>query len=1804
MKLYSSLSVALAAGALSALSGQLTAKEETKKFVPADAFKEVWVPPAPVKTKDITQPKRGARAQKPDVTLKLERTPSMKSLESARLLRKPLRATKEVPSEKERREVAKLLKRLDADGGHFNTANCAKIEKFVSDNPDSPFNVSLLLEKSRIEWTHGYFTLALDSLRDAWAIESADLTDEAARLRDIAFAELAEKLGNLGQREELRSLIAEAKERTLGGTAAEALIKAEEVLWFFDNQAEQNVFCGFTATNAVCVPLGHKPIFPDVHDEQEEREFIENGLSLYELRAHSHEAGGDIELYKRGNSKGIPVPSVIHWNFNHYSAITEQDGDLYRVKDFHLKVDTWVTLDALELQMSGYFAMSASVSVPAGFEPVDDAEAKTIFGRHCTHGRGDEGSDNGGGGNEDDCAMATYSFRFLNPGLELHDTPISYSPPYGPSINFKLNYDQRSTSIPDIQDFGNFGPRWTHNYLSYVDIVGSGTPASSVEVVFGDGTYFSYSYNTSAGTYTTAYGDRPRLDYIAAGAGGPAYQMTYNDGSIKIFGQGDSGSPTRFFLTEISDPQDNSVTLQYDANLRITSIFDALGQETTLSYTPDAGANVASDTDKIRSITDPFNRTALFKYTASGQLFQIIDPEGIVSEFSYDNGDFIDAFTTPYGTWTIDFGTVPNTTNNVNGLYIEVTDPYGDKERVEQFDASLSQYNPSGTETLAPSSVDVDGSSVSFMPKNSDLGWRNTFHWDKQQMQYHAGDYSKATVHNWLAENNTIVGVKASIKRPEEGRVWFNYPGQTSSHAPGTFDSPSKIVRAVEDETGTQTWSMSQNEYDANYGKLSKTIDPLGREVVYEYNPLGTVPGAITGIDLTAMKVKNASGSYETITSYSDYVGGLPQTITEASGLVTSYLYNTEGQTTQITLSKGGNSEVTKFIYDEDLDGTPDARGYLIEVQTTDPENPSGFVTVSRYTYDGFGRVRTETNVDGYTLTFDYDNFDRVTLISHPDTTTEQFVYKDLDLEAVKDRNGNWTRYGYDANRQLVFQQDPEGNITATEWCRCGDIRKVIDPKKNVTQWKRDAQGRPYEKIYPDGTKTTYTYQAHSGNLETITYANDQASGQPTVTYKYYIDGTLASADYTDPDTPDVSYAYNDPLARLTSHTDQLGTTAYSYVPFNGNQAGAGAPYETNGPWADDNIRFSYDWRNRLNKREILDDVVAVPGVLHSVEWQFDSLGRVMNEVNDLGTFTNVYNSGNLSARADAVQYPSSTGITASYDYYAITGSANDNRLKEIHYTGNGGSTLSKYSYEFDPAGRIKKWTQQQGATTAAIKHHTFDYDKASQLTEAVITNNGGTTLDSWSWQYDPAGNRQRESEGSGSDYSQYNNLNQLSQIGGDGTTLIEGTIDELALVNVNGSSAEVTSLAGGGFRFRKEVPVTEGSNTVTVEATDASGNTASQSYAITVGGVQKVLEYDLNGNLRYEKDSFGSVLREFQWDAKNRLIAIIDGAQISEFEYDGLDRRVRIIETENSVEVSNDVFIWIGGRIVQKRNATATALVRNFYNRGFSEGSSDYFLTKDHLGSIREVVAANGATVESRYEYNSWGEFTKTAGIGAESDFLYTGHLYHTESELFLAQYRAYNSENGRWLNRDPAGFIDGPNLYRYGLNDPIGKFDNNGLWVNFAIGAGIGLGFEAAAQIISGEFNPRALVVSTLTGALTGGVGAGIAKGIVGNGLRQIAGRGALNAGVGAGAGALGAAANCDDIVDGAVSGLVSGAAGSVLGDLGGSAARNALTDRYATVAGGAGETVTDALGDAGEIVTGTIISGVTSGVSTFVP
>lgn len=149
-------------------------------------------------------------------------------------------------------------------------------------------------------------------------------------------------------------------------------------------------------------------------------------------------------------------------------------------------------------------------------------------------------------------------------------------------------------------------------------------------------------------------------------------------------------------------------------------------------------------------------------------------------------------------------------------------------------------------------------------------------------------------------------------------------------------------------------------------------------------------------------------------------------------------------------------------------------------------------------------------------------------------------------------------------------------------------------------------------------------------------------------------------------------------------------------------------------------------------------------------------------------------------------------------------------------------------------------------------------------------------------------------------------------------------------------------------------------------------------------------------------------------------------------------------IPTSADLETKNETFVWCGPRICQKRSGST--VVRNYFEQGFEEGTTDYFYSRDRLGSVREVVGSDGTTIASRLSYGPWGAVTES-GSGAVSDFGFTGHYLDRPSGLNLTWFRAYDPNLGRWLSTDPIGLRGGLNLYGYVSNDPILRVDPLGL-------------------------------------------------------------------------------------------------------------------------------------------------------------
>ncbi|NCA78377.1 MAG: RHS repeat-associated core domain-containing protein, partial [Alphaproteobacteria bacterium] len=116
-------------------------------------------------------------------------------------------------------------------------------------------------------------------------------------------------------------------------------------------------------------------------------------------------------------------------------------------------------------------------------------------------------------------------------------------------------------------------------------------------------------------------------------------------------------------------------------------------------------------------------------------------------------------------------------------------------------------------------------------------------------------------------------------------------------------------------------------------------------------------------------------------------------------------------------------------------------------------------------------------------------------------------------------------------------------------------------------------------------------------------------------------------------------------------------------------------------------------------------------------------------------------------------------------------------------------------------------------------------------------------------------------------------------------------------------------------------------------------------------------------------------------------------------------------------------------------------------------KGSSTYYYHADGQGSTGMVTDVSQNVVE-RYRYDVFGLVQIRNGSGAViaasamgNRYLYTGREWEPEIRTYHYRARMYHPGLGRFLQRDPIGFGDDFNLYRYVKNSPVNFVDPWGL-------------------------------------------------------------------------------------------------------------------------------------------------------------
>jgi RHS repeat-associated protein len=872
--------------------------------------------------------------------------------------------------------------------------------------------------------------------------------------------------------------------------------------------------------------------------------------------------------------------------------------------------------------------------------------------------------------------------------------------------------------------------------------------------------------------------------------------------------------------------------------------------------------------------------------------------------------------------------------------------------------------------------------------------------------------------------------------------------GLTSQYTYGTND----FITALVTPYGTNTFSSGTT----NGVTWLQATDPLGESELAEATQKQVIPASDPSQDVPFMYyAREAFNNY--LNDRDTYYWDKKAFQVGAGDYTKAVIYHFFHET-DVTTESGVLESVKHPLENRVWFGYPDENGsFILGAQSINRPSAVGRVLddgttqIRAYQYNALGRVVNYTDPVGRNFTYYYfDNnvdLDEIDMTRDGNDEILEFIdynsqHEPIDITYA---SGQTTYYNYNVRGQLLATTDPLGEITSYVYDTNGFLLSITGPLQttnDVTSFTYDGFGR---------VRTVTDTEGY-----TLTFAYDAMDRKTRITHS---DGTFEQFVYSNLDL----IASSDRLGRWTTNTfnadrqlvqarDPLGRiTSFDWCKC-GALTGLTDPMGRTTTW-------DYDVQSRPTAKHYVDG--------STITYVYEnSTSRLKSKYDEKGqqTLYSYYLDDNLKS----VSYPNATVATPSVTYtydpdYNCVLTMQDG-IGTTTYTYNPISTYSlgagmlasvsgplpnsTVTYQYDQLGR---------ATTRAINGvaQTVSYDVLGR--PATVINALGT----FQYSYVDATARLASEAYPNSQtnlYTYYNNLG-------------DERLQQVRHLYPNGSQ-----LSGLGYAYNAVGQITAWTNqwdTLPTRVWAPGYDAADQlTNVVSVGGPSGVTNYtyayDLNGN-RLVAATNGIVnnasynalnqinsvnpgptnAETYEWDAENRLTAINQGLNRSEFSYDGLGRRVEIVEKTNGVIVTNNFFLWCGSAICEERDATGGTPVKRYFGDGVQvvsgSGAGNYFYTKDHLGSIRELMDSTGTT-RARYDYDPFGTRNKVLG-NSDSDYGFTGFYYHSPSGLHLAQFRAYNSGLGRWPNRDPIGESGGINLYVYVMNDPINRSDRLGL-------------------------------------------------------------------------------------------------------------------------------------------------------------
>ena len=749
--------------------------------------------------------------------------------------------------------------------------------------------------------------------------------------------------------------------------------------------------------------------------------------------------------------------------------------------------------------------------------------------------------------------------------------------------------------------------------------------------------------------------------------------------------------------------------------------------------------------------------------------------------------------------------------------------------------------------------------------------------------------------------------------------------------------------------------------------------------------------------------------------------------------------------------------------------------GYDNEGHTLSRRDQSGNTTFFGYTNRGL--LGSESDPTGVIVTHEYYLDDTLKQTRNLSTIGKRsFSYdsgarpageivlvdggaNDIATSTLNDGNGNVlqrldgegfaTTYQYDARNRLVRVVDPLGAATVTTYFGDGspfDARLAVgqgsavgvtDEDGNTTTSVYDGIGRVLRELDATGASTVFTRDVLSlgrvGTLHTNRLGKTSAE---------YFDGLERLVQSVDELSHATGYTYDvhgnllrvdDAAGHFSLFTsDSLGRCILAQLPEFG-----------------DNVSYSYFANGLVAQR--LDQKG------NTTQYAYDSAGRLLSKQyqdGSLDTFTYDFGGRLIQAqsqqynnvvtraydRADRIVRDSATrDVLVTYDRRSLETSIStpSGRVFQHTYTARGELDTVKLGptvlvdNAYGAAGDLTQRTYGNGATSTYVT-------EAHGWTKSIQHARGASDILSLRYLYDAEGRKLEQrnlTNAARHDFYQYDDAGRLVFFRGKIPPFRQAPPGPLDPLKGASKSLAWTLDAVGNW-----------SSVVRNNGTPENRLHSASNQLVGITGLGG-LQYDKNGNL-VRDDQF-----TYSYDFENRLKEIrtlVGDDPLAAYTYDALGRRVQRTAFDKAVIAQRRFnYNYLGERLVELREQP-TVGQPDIFLAAFVHGTQPdqplvmvrtlhtYYFHHNSLGSTAALTNESGA-ISERYEYDPYGRTQLMTGVwqdlgdtsAVSNPFTFQGRENDSEAGLIYFRGRHLSAFQGRYIQRNPAGYAGGINLY-----------------------------------------------------------------------------------------------------------------------------------------------------------------------------